>query len=153
MKLYHGSIIENEKSICGNGLSPQKGNFVQDMYNDNCPDLVFFCDEDHLSKAFSSICYAIYRKLNLKSVYRVTADQVREHGVLFVVENDNFSFRASSESREAHYPSVERNDYYTDKNVKVIKTIKNDELMQLAAKHAPILFEKKAESKGGFGGL
>ena len=155
MKLYHGTIIDNKDEILTNGLKASVGAFVSENYR-NANPYVFLCDESFINKAMSAIMFNIAKKLNLVMWTRVTLEQIKEHGALFVVEKtDDIKYR-DPKSNSFFPESIELNDYYTDKDVRVVRCIEGEELLEIAKKDLKEFYEqieKSKKSTSAFGGL
>jgi Protein of unknown function (DUF5661) len=94
--LYHGTILDNIKSIQDYGLTPQVGENVETGYGaevsewseedraDVLPELVFMTDKTEISKAINFMIGAVADKLN-KQMQEVTENDIRNHGLIVKV--------------------------------------------------------------------
>lgn len=128
--LYHGTTLENARSIMKGLLTPGVGYFVEDMYGSeydaagiDLPELSFAADKHDLRKAVSAMIYQVGRKLGKSYMYDVSIDELRAHGAIIVFSGEGgsaeppspWSHRGKSEvdAPEGAF-TVEPGDYYTD---------------------------------------
>ena len=123
--LYHGTVIDNEDSIKTFGLAAGMGDeksFVNTSYDEYPPEddddgVVFLADKKELGKAINAMVHNIGSKLN-KNFHSVTDIDIRNHGLLVVVPDEENSIEQAPEdlwSASRTYPrGVEPRDYFTD---------------------------------------
>lgn len=118
--LYHGSIVDNIPDIMKYGLLGQVGAFTQDAYGDDygdLPELTFAADKKGVERALTAMIQHIARKLN-KDYHDVTDNDIRNHGVLFVIKDGDKAAHHRPQDDENYYgqhpTTVEPGDYYAD---------------------------------------
>lgn len=118
--LYHGSIVDNIPSILKYGLLGQAGSFTQDAYGDyydDLPELTFAADKKGVERAVTAMTQYIARKLN-KDFHDVTENDIRNHGVLFIIKDGDQATSYRPQDDENYYGqhplTVEPGDYYAD---------------------------------------
>ena len=129
--LYHGTIIDNVRSIERYGLIPSVGKFVQDAYDmsgygedinedDYLKELVFATDKTQLDKAVTAITAQVAQKLG-KNFHDVTDSEFLRNGALVVIKDGEqvMSHKDDDNDREEHPYTVEPGDYYSEENIGV----------------------------------
>ena len=131
--LYHGTIIDNVKSIKDIGLYPSVGAWVKDTYGtsydmDDIPEVLFAADKEGIEGAMGGVIAQIGYKLG-KSYGDVTEDDVERYGALIKieVEPDDESDEYDEDEQgwvkakemgdmgyyESYPPQVEKGDWFT----------------------------------------
>jgi hypothetical protein len=110
--LYHGTSIDNVKSIKQKGLIPPVGPWVERAYGHSMDldpdsedyggsyespvfDLVFAADKQELSKALGGITSSVAHKLG-KNFHDVTDDEIEHYGALVVMRDSAKYFERSA---------------------------------------------------------
>ena len=122
--LYHGTVIDNIPSIQKFGILSGIGSFVQDNYGDyedSLEDLSFAADKKGIERALTAMVHNIGKKLG-KDFHDVSDNDIRNHGVLFIIRNgDSFMSQRPYEDkyRDDSPVSVEPGDYYSDSDIEI----------------------------------
>lgn len=96
---YHGTLNTNAPTIEKEGIVPQVGNFVKDMYGDYEPTpLAFMADRRELRKAVNAMKYHVAKRLG-KHMSKVTKEDIREHGLLVKAEIDDNTYKMMEDGR------------------------------------------------------
>lgn len=149
--LFHGTIIDNKDSILEFGLIPDIGPFVSDAYGEDFGEVsdeqledllgayTFAADLDGLGRSLNAIIAQIAYKEG-KSFHDVTEQEIRENGILFIIEfgkSDEFMERRPDEDDyygEYSY-TVEPGDYYSETEVGVDSYLEGQELVDFITRY------------------
>lgn len=138
--LYHGTIIDNKRSIEEVGLVPDVGSFVKEMYGEgyDLEDLVFLADKRGLQNALTAMVKQISYKLG-KDMHDVTDEEIQKHGLLAKlvdIEPGDYKHRSLKDPEYEEYPSsVEPDDYYSRKPVRVDFILTGPALLRVLRRH------------------
>lgn len=116
--LYHGTLKKNLPSIMKYGVEPRTGKFTQFAYDEyidagiELPKLVFAADKRGLENSISAIMGA----MRLADI-DINIDNFLQHAALIVFKEgeEYFDYR-DDDMDDHHYPTVEPNDYYRERN-------------------------------------
>jgi len=122
--LFHGTIIDNLKSIKDLGVFPDVGDFVSDAYDRDYEEdqgveyeeLVFAADWEGLETAVTAMVHHVAKKLD-KTFHAVTLRDVLEHGLLvaFHYQKEDWEHRETEdEDYYGEFPrQVEPGDWFS----------------------------------------
>lgn len=133
--LYHGTIIDNEKSILSHGLMPDVGNFTKNAYGvtdgdySNNDHAVYLTNKMDLEKATTAMVNSISHKLG-KSNNEVTDEDIIQYGLLCVVEDPDNHLTQKTDDDNAHPRFAEPNDYYSRDVLKPNRILKGSALIR-----------------------
>jgi hypothetical protein len=162
-RLYHGTIIDNMDSIMKIGLVPMIGNFTERFYGeyqDLLRELVFLAREHNLIHAVTAMESQIAEKLGLDSLHEVTIQDVRDNGLLLIVEPDpEIMFekiedgRAQSIDRESWYDdevpvNVEGEDVFSESNIYPKYVLYGSELVRFLLREKMIDYKEFQKLQG-----
>lgn len=123
--LYHGTLVDYKSDILKYGLVPGwhndgPGDFVSHFYDDYMPNDyelgIFLADKASIQKAINAMEFHIAKKLK-KDYHQVTDLDVRNHGMLVIVKDEDNSYKPySSQDYEARHNvlGAEDGDYISD---------------------------------------
>jgi len=142
--LFHGTILDYKGDILELGLIPQLGKFVEEMYGGEYSDFeedleellgeyTYAADLDGLKKSLNAIIFQIAQKLD-KTFHDVTAEDIRNHGILFIIEfgkrEESMEQRPQEDDPYEEYPSaVEPGDYYSNEVIGIDYYLEGQELI------------------------
>lgn len=141
--LYHGTIVDHEKSILKYGLIPGVGQFTRDMYgaeeDDDDNAMVYAADKSSLHKAANAIEHNVANKLG-KDRFDLDEIDIRNHGLLLVIQDGDGSMSQASGSDRYGYEEpagryVEPNDWYSSNVVGVDYALKGPKLIAFFKRH------------------
>jgi len=147
--LYHGTVVDNEKSISDLGLFPSVGNFIKQMYDEEESDfdedeqsLVYAADKQSLKKSLNAITAQVGKKLN-KNFHDVTVNDIRNHGLLAVIKTGDEVMTKAPSGKEYHmkygphtnYRFLEPDDWYSAGSVGVDYFLKGSKLINFFKRH------------------
>jgi len=153
--LYHGTSINNVKSIQQHGLVPQVGKWVSDSYGTEMDfdtdseeyeglyqkpvfDLTFATDKEELSKALGGMVSAVAGMLG-KQFHEVSDEELKRFGAIVVMyEADKAWSRKPKEDlsgqweyENPQYQTVEPGDYFSEKTKGVDRVLVGEPMIRL----------------------
>jgi hypothetical protein len=152
LMLFHGTIVDNKQSIMDDGLIPGIGNWVADSYGTEfeteedyeqaVKKLVFLADVYSLDKSVGAIIYNTGKKLG-KSFHDVTEDDIRQNGLLAIIDfgYGKFEHRPENEKEDFYteYPmTVEPGDWYSNEGIMPDRVLEGPQLMDFLYDHGEL---------------
>ena len=151
MKLYHATITENQNSIETLGLTPKAGSLVSNCYGKTSESFIFAASIETIEKAAIAMRNQIFlskkNELDLYNEVEVSQEMIKEYGVIFSFNSDNFTFAAS----KIEDTPIESNDYFSTEKTNVENSITGENLIDFLKVNCPIslLSQKLKRSKFG----